>query len=250
MSQPTEIHSLAGALALDALSEFERAAFVRHVAECSACEFEVSELRETASRLGDLAWEAPPARLRDAVFAEVARTRQVPVGRAPVEPREVKAVTRWRRWTAAAVAAGVVALGGIATVWVVQEQRVGDVRAQADQLRRDQARIAAVLAAGDVKIRSGTVPGGGTMTVAISPSLDDGVIMLDGLLSPGADNAYELWLVTAGGPTSVGVLDPGTGQGTALLDSIGSASAVAVSREKAGGSTTSTPTVVVSTVTL
>jgi anti-sigma factor RsiW len=234
MSQPTEIHTLAGAFALDALSEFERAAFARHVAECSACDLEVAELRETAARIGATAWEAPPPRMRDAVFAQVARTRQVPVGRATVEPREVKAVTRWRRWTAASVAAGVVALGGIATVYVVQEQRVGDARLEAEQLQREQARIAAVLAAGDVRVRSGPVQGGGSLTVAFSPSLDDGVLMINGLPAPG-DGAYQLWIVKDGNPASVDVMAAGERGGTALLDAIGGASAVAVSRERAGG---------------
>jgi hypothetical protein len=245
MSQPTEIHTLAGAFALDALSEFERAAFVRHVAECSACDLEVAELRETASRIGALAWESPPARLRDAVFAEVARTRQVPVGRATVEPREVKAVTRWRRWTAASVAAGVVALGGIATVWVVQEQRVSDARVQAQELQREQARIAAVLAAGDVQVRSGPVQGGGSLAFAFSPSLDDGVLMINGLASPG-DEAYQLWIIKNGVPASVDVMAAGERGGTALIDSLGSASGVAVSRERAGGA--QSPTTIVGRV--
>jgi hypothetical protein len=247
MSQPTEIHTLAGAFALDALTEFERTAFARHVAECSACDLEVAELRETASRIGALAWEAPPARLRDAVFAQVARTRQVPVGRATVEPREVKAVTRWRRWTAASVAAGVVALGGIATVWVVQEQRVGDARLQAEELQREQTRIAAVLAAGDVRVRSGPVDGGGSLTIAFSPGLDDGVLMINGLPSPG-DQAYQLWIIKNGVPASVDVMAAGERGGTALIDSLGAATGVAVSREKAGGA--QQPSAVVGQLTL
>jgi anti-sigma-K factor RskA len=237
VSQPsTEIHTLAGAFALDALTEFERAAFARHVAECAACDLEVAELRETASRLGALAWEAPPARMRDAVFNEVARTRQVPVGRATVEPREVVAVQRWRRWTATAVAAGVVALGGIATVWVVQEQRVGDVRQQAEQLRREQARIAAVLGASDVRVRTDTATGGGTVIVALSPSLDDGVVMLDGLPEPPAGQAYQLWNITNGTARSAGVMPAGQSGGTALLDSVSGTQTLGVTLEPAGGS--------------
>jgi len=234
MSQPTEIHTLAGAYAIDALSEFERAAFARHIAECSACDIEVAELRETASRLGALAWEAPPARLRDTVLAEISRTRQVPVGRAQVEPREVVAVQRWRRWTAAAVAAGVVAIGGIAAVWVVQEQRVGDARHQAEALRQEQARIATVLGSSDVRVRSTAATGGGTVTVALSPSLDDGVVMLNGLPAPPAGKAYQLWLITGQNPQSAGVMQPG--QATALLDSVGPADVLGLTLEPSGGS--------------
>ena len=169
MSQPAEIHTLAGAYALDALSEFERAAFDRHMAGCEACAVEVAELSEATARLSSTAWAAPPPRLREAVLTQVARTRQVSASR----PERVSHgdVRRWRRWTAAAVAAGVVALGGIATVWVVQEQRVGDVRQQAETLRADQARIAAVLAAGDVQVHTTGADGGGRMTVAVSLSI-------------------------------------------------------------------------------
>ena len=81
MSQSTEIHTLAGAFALDALTEFERASFARHLTECESCAAEVAELTETAARLAAPAWETPPARLRDAVLAEVSQTRQL--GRVP-----------------------------------------------------------------------------------------------------------------------------------------------------------------------
>ena len=74
MNQQTEIHTLAGAYALDALTEIERAAFARHVAECETCAVEVAELSETASRLSVAAWAAPPPGLRESVLREVAQT--------------------------------------------------------------------------------------------------------------------------------------------------------------------------------
>jgi anti-sigma factor RsiW len=235
MSQPTEIHTLAGAYALDALTEIERAAFSRHIAECAACDLEVAELRETASRIGGVAWELPPPRLRDAVMAEVARTRQVG-RRAGPEPRSDVAVLRWRRWTAAAVAAGVVALGGIATVWAVQEDRVGDARTQADRLRSEQLRMGAVLGAADVRVRTAAAEGGGTVTVVVSPSLDDGFVMMNGLAAPPPGRAYQLWLITGTSPTSAGILAGGAAEGTRLLDSVGGADTLGVTLEPEGGS--------------
>ena len=44
-----EVHSLAGAYALDALDDLERAAFDRHLRECEACRAEADELREAAA---------------------------------------------------------------------------------------------------------------------------------------------------------------------------------------------------------
>src|SRR4051794_23225952 len=109
MDQQTEIHTLAGAYALDALTEIERASFARHLAECETCAVEVAELNDPASRLSAAAWEAPPPRLRDAVLREVAQTRQVTVSHRAASVERTSDVRTWRRRTAAAVAAGVVA---------------------------------------------------------------------------------------------------------------------------------------------
>src|SRR5437763_413205 len=87
---------------------------------------EVAELRETATRLADATEVTPPARLKEAVLAEVARTPQARRARAA---RGGEA--RWRRWTAAAVAAGIVAIGAAAATYVVEDQRVRDAQAHA-----------------------------------------------------------------------------------------------------------------------
>jgi anti-sigma-K factor RskA len=234
MSQPAEIHTLAGAYALDALTEIERASFARHIAGCEACAVEVAELSETAARLASASLESPPSRLRDAVLAEVAQTRQVTASRP--ERTGHADVRRWRRWTAAAVAAGVVALGGIGTVWAVQEQRVGDARRQTAALQAERAQVAAVLAAGDVEVGTATATGGGRVIVAHSPRLNDGVVLLEGLAAPPPGMAYQLWLIDDDGPTSAGVLAEGQNSGAAVLESIGGAETLGVTLEPAGGS--------------
>ena len=92
-----DIHTLAGAYALDALTEIERASFARHVAGCEACAVEVAELRETSSRLGGALSEPPPASLRVAVMAEVvdARVFNMPSGsyRSAKKPRLEATIT-------------------------------------------------------------------------------------------------------------------------------------------------------------
>ena len=47
-----ELHTLAGAYALDAVPEADRARFERHLAGCDACAQEIAGLRETTARLG------------------------------------------------------------------------------------------------------------------------------------------------------------------------------------------------------
>jgi anti-sigma-K factor RskA len=240
MNQPTEIHTLAGAYALDALTEIERAGFARHIAECETCAHEVAELTETASRLSVAAWEAPPPRLRDSVLAEVARTRQVSGLRAGRVDRAHDDVRTWRRRTVAAVAAGVVALAGLGTVWAVQEQRVGDAQQVADQLQDAQNRIGVIMAADDAEIRRVNVPGGGTVTVAVSRSLDDGVVLMDDLPTPPDGKVYQLWVIKGTSPTSVGVMAAGQSSGAAVVDSVSGADSIGVTLEPTGGSPTPT----------
>src|SRR3982751_2977784 len=98
-----DVHTLVGAYALDAIDDLERARFDRHLAECESCERELAELRATAGRLADVSTLTPPARLKDAVMAQVGRTRQVGRGR-PAAGRGPE--VRWRRWPGAAGAAG------------------------------------------------------------------------------------------------------------------------------------------------
>jgi len=240
MSQPNEVHTLSGAYALDALTEIERAGFARHLAECSVCETEVAEFRETAARLGMAAWETPPARLRERVMAEVAQTRQVSASSRPERSRS-QDVALWRRRTVAAVAAGLIAVGGGTAAWVVQEQRVNRAATEASQLET-------VLQAGDVQVHSAAVSGGGRMTVAVSPSKGAVAIMSDLPTLP-KGKVYQLWLITGTNPAEPSVvMASGQTGGTVRLTSLGRADTLAVSVEPDGGS--QHPTVVIGGVPL
>jgi anti-sigma-K factor RskA len=245
----TDVHALAGAYALHALSDIERAAFARHLAECESCAHEVAELQETAARLADGTWSVPPPRLRANVLAEIRQTRQVGAGR-PDRAAGVAspAAGGWRRRSlAVAAAAAVVLAAGTGTVsYVVQEQRVRDERATVEALRAESARIEAVLAASDAQLRSAPVTGGGQITMVLSESRNEGVVMLSGARPPGADQAYQLWSVSAGGPDSRGVLPSGEGGATKLIDRIRGMDTLGVTIEPASGSKTPTAPLVAS----
>jgi Anti-sigma-K factor rskA, C-terminal/Putative zinc-finger len=223
-----DIHTLVGAYALDAVDDVERARFDRHLATCPSCAQELAELRATAGRLADLTEAAPPARLRAAVLAEVARTPQARAGR-PARTTEA----RWRRWTAAAVAAGIIAIGAAAATYVVEDQRVRDAQAQA-------AQVTSILEAPDAVMHT-TGMAGGRVTVVTSASLDKGVALLNGLDGPGPRSAYQLWVIKGTQPTSAGVLATGSGDGTKVFGGVRGADAFGVSHERAGGA--GTPTV-------
>jgi anti-sigma-K factor RskA len=246
MTHAIDIHALAGAYALDAVNDLERAAFARHMTDCSACALEVAELQATALRMADLTAEAPPPRLRESVLVEVSRTPQErnrhrePVGAAAA------ARSRWRRFTAAAVAAGVIAVGAGVGTWVVADQRVRHGQTQLSAQRQ----IIELLTAPDAQTHRKAM-GGGEVTVVVSPSRDKGAIVLTGLARPPAGKQYELWLLTGTDQAVSEGLVPLGQDGTAVyLNSVGAADSFGLSRERPGGSPTHRPTDVVDTLPL
>jgi anti-sigma-K factor RskA len=241
MSAPrtTDIHALAGAYALDAVTDIERAAFARHVRECESCAVEVAELRETASRLAAVAWQAPPAHMRAEVLAEVANTRQLGAGRPAEVGGSAGAVRVWRRRAALALVAGVIAVAGVATTVVVEENRLGDERRVAQQAAAEQARVNAVLTATDVAVHSAEVPGGGRMTVVASPSQNAGVVVMADLPAPPTGRVYQLWLLREGtAPAPAPAMAPGQRAGMAMVSALGAAQQIGVTLEPVGGSLT------------
>lgn len=230
-----DIHALAGAYALDALGDIERAAFDRHAAECEVCAVEAAELQETVGRLAEVTWSVPPPRMRRAVLAEVSRTRQVGGRRQDSGRAAPTSPTQWRRRAGLAVAAAVLVAGGGAATWAVLHQREQDQR---DQLiaEQDRAReISGVVSAPDAQIRRA-----GQVTIVYSPGRDAGVAILDNLPDPGRTQAYELWALRGARATSVGLLDPGLHSATVLVRGLTGADTFGVSREQAGGSVTPT----------
>jgi anti-sigma-K factor RskA len=234
----TDIHALVGAYALDAIDDIERAAFDRHVADCASCRSEVDELRETVGRLADSTWSVPPPRLRTDVMAAIGRTRQVPPATtAGPELHARAAVSRWRRYTAGAAAAGILAAGAGAATWAVQEQRVRQERDVATIAQRDQARTESILSAPDVVFRTAPMIGGGKVTVASSQLRNAGVALIGAGRAPASDQVLQLWTIRGqGAPVSAGTLDSGQASGTKVVDGLPGTDVFAVSLEPAGGS--------------
>lgn len=234
----TDIHALAGAYALDAVDDLERVAFDRHLLECASCRAEIDELRETAARLADSTWSAPPPRLRAEVMAAVGRTRQVPpadTGR-PGTPAATRA-SRWRTWAAGAAAAVVLAAGTGTVVYTVQEQRVRDRSAVAAEARQREDRTRAILAAPDLLVRSGPMTGGGRLVVASSATQGAAVVSVRAGITVGPDRALQLWTIRgAGDPLNAEVLAAGQQSAVQVIEGIPDNDAVAVSVEPAGGS--------------
>jgi anti-sigma-K factor RskA len=227
-----EIHTLAGAYALDALDDLERMAFERHLRECEPCRTEAAEFRDTAARLADGTWSVPPPSLRENVMAAVAHTRQLAphTPAAPVPSRSPRRLL--------AVAAAVVVAAGVAgtAVYAIQEQRVRDEHALAESARASEARTRAILAAPDLVIRDKPLNGGGRVTVAVSALHGAGVIMLAAGESPAEGHVYQLWTIRDGTPVSAGALGTGQTAIVQVVEDMAGASGVGVTVEPTGGS--------------
>jgi len=236
----TDIHALVGAYALDAVDDLERVAFERHILACESCRAEVDELRETASRLADTTWSVPPPKLRTDVLAAVGRTRQLPPAEsARPMPDGRAAVSRWRRYTASAAAAGVLAAGAGAATWAVQEQRVREKNAVVAAAELREARTEAILAAPDLVVRTAPMTGGGRVTVASSALQKASVVSLRADQAPAADRAFQLWTirdVAKPAPVAAGLLLAGEASTAQIVEGVPGNDAFAVSVEPAGGS--------------
>ncbi|WP_433309364.1 anti-sigma factor [Micromonospora sp. CA-269861] len=238
-----DIHTLAGAYALNAVDELEGAAFERHLADCEPCRLEVAELRETAARLADeTAVEAAPPELRERTLAQAARTPQLRVN--TVGASDKRQAGKWRQLTVAAAAAILVAGGASAVTWTVSNDRISDEQASSDQARQ----IAAVLDAPDARVFERSLQPGGAATIVVSRDRDRGVVLLRDLPAPGPGRIYELWLIRGSEPRKVGQLAEGDRASTTVIGPVGEAGTFGVSNEPVGGS--ATPTRIVGTVAL
>jgi anti-sigma-K factor RskA len=253
MSRHRDEHlELCAARVLGVLDEAGQAELDAHLAEgCPQCE---AELRSLSSGALVLAMSVPQhrapagvrARLLAAIDSGVASGRQLAPDVLPLPRRPWYASPAGALLAAAALIA--VALAGV-TAWRRTEElsrELAVTRAHVDSLQRsldEERRWASVL----------TAPGGHTVTLAPTPAgertlaaelrydpdSDRALLFAQGFSPPGAGD-YELWAITAAGPTSLGVVRAGPdGRAVVRLERVardGAVAAFAVSLEAAGGS--------------
>jgi anti-sigma-K factor RskA len=223
-----DVHTLAGAYALDALPPEEARAFGEHLDRCPACQQEVAELQATAAQLGVSVSEQPPARLRDRVLESARHTRQVPP--VPAGSGERSRPSNRRLLLAAAAAALVLGAGGVLVGQALDEPET-PVAGPA---------IAAVIEAPDARADTVRLRGGGEMTVIRSTRLNRAVVISGDLPALPPDRVYQLWLVDrSGAARSAQVLIDPADQVAArarLVRGVRGDDQIAITREPAGGS--------------
>ena len=224
----TDPHTLAGAYALNALGEADRARFERHASGCPACAQEARGLQEATARLADTLAVRPPDGMRERVMAAAARTRQSPPAPRPARAPRPRPGRRWGIAAACGVLAIAVAAGGLAFH-------------MKQQLNQDQARtraIAAVLNAPDAAMM--TVPAAATEgTGTIVMSHQDRALVFTSARLPALPSSqrYELWLMGSSGPRAAGMLpDPRAGMTAPIIVSgLRAGDTFAVSAEPVSG---------------
>lgn len=217
----TELHTLSGAYALDALSPEEAAAFRKHLEACPACCQEVRELRSAAARMGASEAVAPPPYLKARILEAANRT--------PQQPPRVSALraarpSRWSPKLVAAAAAAVLVVGTAIGVGVT----VGEP---------EQATLAdgvvEVFTASDARsVEVETTHG--PLKVATSRSEGEMAVDTSDLVPLDDEYVYQVWTVVEGEPQPVVVLEqPDTG---AHMGMPAPGTQVAITVEPAGGS--------------
>lgn len=217
----SELHTLSGAYAIDALSAEEAAAFRKHLEECPACRQEVRELRGAAAQLGASEAVRPPAQLKERLLEAAGRTPQLP-------PRMTATTTARsrRRSRRLLVAAAAVLVAGTA---------VGVGLGQRDE--RPETSLAAgvveVFEAPDAR-RVEVETTYGPLQVATSRSEGEMAVDTSRLVPLDDQRVYQVWTVVAGEPLPVTVLDdPDRGAHMGMPEP---GTEVAITVEPAGGS--------------
>jgi hypothetical protein len=220
-----DIHALSGAYAVDAVDEFERAQFERHLADCPTCRAEVDSLREAGSLLGETSAQPAPASLRDSVLAGIQNVRPMP----PVVAATVERgrATRRRFPALVAAAAALIAMGGVSAIVI---DRAGDEKPPSAV---EPSATDRVLQADDAERVTQDLPGGGSATVVRSASLKRAVILTEDMPAAPHLHTYELWLQRGDAMIPAGQIAGGTN--TVLLKGDASAAdGVGITVEEAG----------------
>jgi anti-sigma-K factor RskA len=256
MSAMHEEQTLAAAYVLGALEADERRAFEAHAAGCAACADEIRSLQ----RVTDVLAQSVPQRTpRPELRAQVLNAIAPGAAQAPASVRSSSSapsgsiLSGWLP-LAAAIA---IAVGAGAYAWQLQ-QRVRALEARLDTAERrasvaerevaDARRTAgeaqaamSVLAAPDlVKVELAGQPPAPTARARALWSRNRGMVFTaTNLPQAPAGRVYQVWVVTAGGPVSAGLMNPdASGRAEVFFNTpsdIAPPTAIAVTLETAGG---------------
>lgn len=244
-----EFAELAAGHALGALSPDDSRAFEDARRQHPEWEHHVTADAATAAVLAEgVAEVAPPARIRDALLAQisaqpVAPERDATAGaqtlradrRSETAAPEPSTPRRWgpRSWFALAASLALLVGVGWGAVFVSEQLNTPASVVALDQIE----------SAPDAQSETVALADGGEVTAHWSESLGKAVLVSDGLPEITDAEAFELWFVRDGTAVSAGTFTTENGSTTALLDgALEPGDIIAVTVEPAGGSPTGAPT--------
>lgn len=226
----TELHTLSGAYALNALSAEEVEQFHQHLDACPACRQEVRELQQAAADMASIEAVTPPAHLRERVLSAAERTPQLPpltrgtTSRPDGADNVVALPRRWVTRLLVAAAAVVLVAAGAVGIGQLQEEEQGTLLA---------AEVVQVFEAEDANTATMETTNGGRISVATSPSRGEMAVDTDELPPLDEDHVYQLWAIQGDAISAVGILEPARG---AAMEMPAPDTEVAITIEPAGGS--------------
>ncbi|MEO6701881.1 MAG: anti-sigma factor [Jatrophihabitantaceae bacterium] len=230
-----ELNVLAGAYALDALDDAERAIFEEHLQTCDECAEEVRGMQLTAAELSHTTEVAPPPLLRGEVLASISRVRPLP----PIVDNVI-ALHRARAsrsvWQVMAAACALIAI--MVSAWGYSQHRA------ANRASNASSTVTTLLQAPDLRATT-TALETGSGTVVYSKAEHKVVLIGRNMPSPGNGKTYQLWMLPQAGSAAIsaGVFRPNSAGNIELpvtgdLTDIGK---MAISVEPSGGSSQPTP---------
>jgi anti-sigma-K factor RskA len=221
----TDVHTLSGAYAINALSSDEADLFRAHLDACPACRQEVRELQEAAARMGSAESLAPPPDLKARVLGAAERAPQLPPSVPQVAESSEREVRNWWPRLLVAAAAVLIAAAGIGFLQTRDDAAPGSTLA---------ASVVRVFEAPDAHHATVESANGGRVSVATSPSLNRMAVDTDELPDLKNGQVYQLWAITDGDFASAGLLEnPDSGAAMAMP---AEGTEVAITIEPAGGS--------------
>jgi len=205
-----DIHALAAAYALDALSQAEEQSFEQHLAGCTRCRGELAGLKEAAASLAyAAAGPSPPLQLRERILSQARNERG----------NVVSLPARRRNWTAPLAAAAAIAASVAIGLGVWTATRPSEGNAFARILAQPGAKVIGMGDRGAVTV----APDGEAALILRVPPAPSG-------------KTYEAWVIRPGATKPAGLFRGG--KGATVLEIQGAVtrgSVIGVTVERAGG---------------
>jgi anti-sigma-K factor RskA len=191
----TDLHTLSGAYAINALSPAEAEDFATHLDECPACRDEVRELQEAAARMGASEATAPPSALKARILAAADQQPQLPPKVVRIEEHRRR---RWAPRIAGLAAAAVLLAAAVVGIGQLRDGEEPPVAAN---------QVSEVFDAPDAHVASVTTADGNVLKVATSPDAGRMALETKSLGKLKDEQVYQMWARHNKKVTSIGLID-------------------------------------------